>query len=71
MNLPREYFVCVARYHEVKDHRTLLNAYKTYVTSGGLWDLVLVGDGPLRVAIAELVEHLGLRAEFTRDYGLL
>ncbi len=44
----REYVACVARFHPVKDHRTLLHAFAEVARRRPDVDLLLVGDGALR-----------------------
>lgn len=44
----RRYVVCVARFHWVKDHRTLLEAFGRVAATCPDVDLLLVGDGDLR-----------------------
>lgn len=51
--------VMVARMHAVKDHPTLLRAFKAVKASQDR--LVLVGDGPDREKVERLVTDLGLR----------
>ncbi len=58
--LPEKYFLMVARYSPEKDHHTLLKAYKRYVSSGCDWKLVLIGEGPLREDIKNLIKTLEL-----------
>jgi glycosyltransferase involved in cell wall biosynthesis len=57
----RRYVVHVARFHPVKDQRTLLKAFHLVANSLPDVDLLLVGDGPLRVDLEQQVEALGLR----------
>ncbi len=50
--LPKErYFLYVGRLAEEKNIAGLLQSWITYRESGGLWPLVLVGDGPERAAL--------------------
>ena len=58
--LPEKYFLCVARYSWQKDHATLLKAYRKYLDMEGTWKLVLIGDGPLKNSIEELITMLNL-----------
>lgn len=62
VNLPvdRRFVVNVARFHPVKDQRTLLNAFRLVATAQPDVDLLLVGDGPLREELEQQVEQLGL-----------
>jgi len=57
----RKYIACVARFHPVKDHRTLLQAFATIAASRPDTDLLLVGDGVLRPDLEQLAGQLGLR----------
>ena len=50
----------IARFHPVKDHRTLVQGFAKMAADVTGVDLVLVGDGPERAAIEGLVAELGL-----------
>jgi colanic acid/amylovoran biosynthesis glycosyltransferase len=52
--------VCVARFHVEKGHLILLEAAARLAAEGVRFEIVLVGDGPLRPAIEERVRRLGL-----------
>ena len=56
----RRYIATVARFHPVKDHRTLLEAYRSVAEARPDVDLLLVGDGPLRRDLERQAERLGL-----------
>jgi glycosyltransferase involved in cell wall biosynthesis len=56
----RRYVVCVARFHPVKDHATLLNAFARVAASQPDVDLLLIGDGELRAELQSLSKSLGL-----------
>jgi glycosyltransferase involved in cell wall biosynthesis len=56
----RKYVACIARFHPVKDHRTLLKAFDEVARSRPDTDLLLVGDGPLRGELEALTSELGL-----------
>jgi glycosyltransferase involved in cell wall biosynthesis len=56
----RRYVACVARFHPVKDHHTLLHAFARVAASRPDSDLLLVGDGVLRPQLEALVQTLGL-----------
>jgi glycosyltransferase involved in cell wall biosynthesis len=56
----RKYIACIARFHPVKDHRTLLKAFAEVARSRPDTDLLLVGDGPLRGDLEALTSELGL-----------
>jgi 1,2-diacylglycerol 3-alpha-glucosyltransferase len=45
-DLPREYFLFVGRIAVEKNVDGLIAAYMRYREAGGMWSLVLVGDGP-------------------------
>jgi colanic acid/amylovoran biosynthesis glycosyltransferase len=53
--------VCVGRLAEQKGAHLLVEAAGLLAAQGIAFELVLVGDGPLRRPIEELVERLGLR----------
>jgi glycosyltransferase involved in cell wall biosynthesis len=52
--------VCVARFHVEKGHLVLLEAAARLAADGMRFEIVLVGDGPLRPVIEERVRRLGL-----------
>lgn len=54
--------VCVARLHQQKDHATLLRAMTHLPRS---YQLVLVGDGPLRQDIEMAISRMGLTDQVT------
>lgn len=56
----RKYVVTVARFHPIKDHRTLLAAFSRIAPRQSDLDLVLVGDGPLRADLEAQTRDLGL-----------
>jgi glycosyltransferase involved in cell wall biosynthesis len=58
----RVYIVIVARFHPVKDHATLLNAFAGVARVNADADLLLVGDGPLRGAIEQQIAALGIQS---------
>jgi glycosyltransferase involved in cell wall biosynthesis len=60
-SLPSEgRLVCVARLSEQKGHFVLLDALAQLKASGVEFEMVLVGDGPLRGALEARVRELGL-----------
>lgn len=65
----RRHIVTVARFHPVKDHRTLLQAFSRVADVIHDVDLLLVGDGPLRAELEQLVRSLGL-ADRVRFLGV-
>ena len=56
----RKYVACVARFHPVKDHQTLIRAFSLVAAERADVDLLLVGDGILRKSHEALVDSLGL-----------
>ena len=68
----RRYVSIVARFHPVKDHHMLLEAFQQVVPGRPDVDLLLVGDGPLRddltaqaatLGITERVHFMGVRSD--------
>ena len=57
----RDLIVCVARFHPVKDHPTLVRAFARLAGRRSDVDLALVGEGELRGDLEEQVATLGLR----------
>ena len=66
----RPRLVCVARFSPEKGHATLLEAASLLAAEGVDFELVLVGDGPLRATLEAEVARLGL-AERVRMAGWL
>jgi 1,2-diacylglycerol 3-alpha-glucosyltransferase len=67
--LPRHYFLASARFIEKKNLPRLIEAYARYkslaqssvqASAHKVWDLVLLGDGPLRPALRLRLSSLGL-----------
>lgn len=61
--LPRKYFLTTARLIEKKNLSTLLDAYSEYrrlAVCEQMWDLVILGDGELRLEIVERIKRLEL-----------
>jgi glycosyltransferase involved in cell wall biosynthesis len=56
----RRYVVCVARFHPVKDHATLLWAFAAVAKHRPDVELLLAGDGPLRGELELLTGELGV-----------
>jgi L-malate glycosyltransferase len=56
----RRYVACIARFHPVKDHDTLLRAFSRLAVDWPDVDLLLAGDGPLRPTLVSLCESLGI-----------
>jgi glycosyltransferase involved in cell wall biosynthesis len=51
---------CVARFHEVKDHSTLLRAWALVVKTYPTANLLLIGDGEEKPKLVRLIEELGI-----------
>jgi L-malate glycosyltransferase len=64
-----QYIVCIARFHPVKDHATLVKAFAIVRSRLPHARLVLVGEGEQRPAIESLCQTLGCR-EQTEFWGL-
>jgi glycosyltransferase involved in cell wall biosynthesis len=56
----RRYVSCVARFHPIKDHATLLRGFALLATRLPDVDLLLAGEGPLRARLEALARDLGL-----------
>ena len=56
----RRYVVNIARFHPVKDHGTLVQAFAAVASARSDVDLLLVGDGPLRSELEAQVSRLEL-----------
>lgn len=61
--LPENYFLASARFIEKKNLPTLLRAYATYrkAAAENAWNLVLLGDGPLKSDLYRLTSDLDVR----------
>ena len=69
LKLPNPFFLASARFIRRKNLQALITAYAAYramssSTQPGspLWDLVILGDGPLRGELEALIRRLGLQA---------
>ena len=60
--LAENYFFASARFIEKKNLFALIRAYRDYQNAAGesAWDLVLLGDGPLKSDLRRLISDLGL-----------
>lgn len=60
--LPVNYFLASARFIEKKNLFTLLRAFSDYRRAAGenAWDLVLLGDGPLKSDLCRLISQLNV-----------
>jgi glycosyltransferase involved in cell wall biosynthesis len=56
----RRYIGCVARFHSVKDHPTLVKAFAEVAAAHPDVDLLLAGDGPSRPDLEALAAGLGI-----------
>jgi len=56
----RRYLICVARFHPVKDHTTLLNSFSRIIAKSPDVDLLLAGDGALRHMLEQQAIQLGI-----------
>jgi L-malate glycosyltransferase len=65
----RRIVMCIARFHPVKDHATLLRAFAGAAATRPDIDLVLAGDGALRSDLESLAVNLGI-ASRTRFLGV-
>jgi len=57
----RKYVACVARFHPIKDHTSLLQGYSQVAKQRTDADLLLIGDGPRREELQTLVQQLGIQ----------
>jgi len=53
--LPEHFFIYVGRFSAEKNLQRLISAYEKYVSGGGQWGLVLVGDGPQKKDLQNLI----------------
>ena len=56
----RRHVACIARFHPVKDHATLLRAFADVCSTVHDVDLLLAGDGQLRADLERLASELGI-----------
>lgn len=61
-HLPQNYFLFVGRLIWEKNVSGLIESYAAYRKAGGHWELVLVGDGPLRTELMAAAEQCGQEA---------
>jgi glycosyltransferase involved in cell wall biosynthesis len=61
-DLPPVYFLASVRFIAKKNLDGLLDAYRIYrdAAGAGAWDLVIIGDGPLRGALEAAADNLGI-----------
>jgi glycosyltransferase involved in cell wall biosynthesis len=69
LGIERRYVTCIARFHPVKDHATLLRGFASVAAPFPDLDLVLCGDGPLRNDLDALAQALGI-SERVRFLGV-
>jgi glycosyltransferase involved in cell wall biosynthesis len=55
------YAACIARFHPVKDHETLIRGWRVVNRAFPIAKLLLVGDGECREACEDLCRELGLQ----------
>jgi glycosyltransferase involved in cell wall biosynthesis len=62
LGLPEHYFLASSRFIEKKNLASLIDAYARYhlQSNDEPWDLVILGDGPLRSALEKQVRKAGL-----------
>ena len=62
--LPEHFFLASARFINKKNLPRLIDAYSQYRSLAGneAWDLVLLGDGPLRPILCSQIQALGLHS---------
>ncbi len=60
LDASKRYIICVARFHPVKDHATLLRAFAIVAAARADTDLLLAGDGSERRVIEALAVSLGV-----------
>ena len=58
LDVDRPYAACIARFHAVKDHATLIRAWQRVHAAVPQAKLLLVGDGPEREKIEHLIKQL-------------
>jgi glycosyltransferase involved in cell wall biosynthesis len=63
------YVGCIARFHPVKDHGTLLRAWQKVQSHVPHARLILIGDGPEKVKMEALAESLGIDGT-TKFWGI-
>lgn len=63
--LPQHYFLASGRFIGKKNHLRLLHAYARYREEAGqhAWSLVLLGDGPLKAEVCDLIYNLGIESD--------
>jgi glycosyltransferase involved in cell wall biosynthesis len=60
LDVSRRHIACIARFHPIKDHAMLLQAFALATGKVPDVDLVLAGDGPLRAQLTEQATSLGV-----------
>jgi glycosyltransferase involved in cell wall biosynthesis len=62
LNLPRYFFLTACRLVHKKNVAGLLRAYASYTSeTQSVWPMVIVGDGPLRSQLEDLIQELGIK----------
>jgi len=62
LDATRRYIACIARFHPVKDHHMLIEAFARVARDLPDVDLLLVGDGPLRPDLQAQVAAIDLQS---------
>ena len=57
--LPERYFLFTGRLAEEKNVAALIDAFTRHTQSGGAWDLVIAGDGPLKAELLQRARETG------------
>lgn len=60
--LPENYFLCVSRLSPEKNLKRLLLAFKSYREKSGQWSLVIVGSGPQKQELMQIVKEHAIDA---------
>ena len=69
MALPENFFLVVSRFIPKKNLAFIIRAYHDYYQQmpGKAWDLLILGDGPLKSELAQLTNDLGLTRQIRFD----
>lgn len=59
--LPENYFLTVSRLSPEKNHDVLIEAFRQYRASGGKWNLVIIGSGPLEGELSRDIKQYDLK----------
>lgn len=70
IGVPENYFLYIGRFSEEKDLPSLLEAFQNCKNNtDNQWGLVLVGDGPQRKELEELVKRGNIRSVFFKGFA--